>query len=146
MGVLIDTCRNLSNLAHFNTKQKHVCTVCGKMTESEELNRDIKTCQINIKHDSQNENIADMIKRTRPVDKICQGCHTMNAEGTGVSHKVGEDYTRLPQTHIISANRFNENQMKITLLEINTVTYYLKAVVKHNGGLEGGHSQLLVSS
>ena len=70
----------------------------------------------------------------------------MNSDGTGVSHNVSESYTRLPQAHIISANRVNENQMKITkrvdpsqLLEINGVTYYLKAVVKHSGTIAQGH-------
>ena len=45
--ILIDRCANLSNLAHFDTKEKHTCTVCGKISYvSEELNRNIKSCQI----------------------------------------------------------------------------------------------------
>lgn len=146
LRVLIDKCLNLSILAHFDTKETKICTVCNRKAnlEVEELNRGIKSCPI--ENEFQYENTADMIKRTLPVNKFCSGCHSMNSEGTGVSHKVIETYTRLPQVHFVSSKRFNADQTKITnrvypspILEIDEVTYYLKAVIKHNGGLEGGH-------
>ena len=148
LRVLIDKCVNLSNLAHFDTQEKHTCTVCGKVSHvSTELNRDIKSCQIENK--VLHENTADMVNRTQPLDKLCT-YKSMNAEGTGVRHTVIDCYTRLPVVLIVSANRFNENRVKISkrvypspILEIGEVTYYLKAVVKHrgdlNGGLDSGH-------
>ena len=49
LRVLIDNCSSLSNLAHFDTKEKHTCTVCQYVSSgADELNRDIKSCQINI--------------------------------------------------------------------------------------------------
>ena len=84
LRVLIDKCANLSNLAHFNTEEKTTCTVCGKVsTISVEMNRDIKSCQISIDNEFQHENIADMIKRTKPKEKFCSGlggCNTVNTE------------------------------------------------------------------
>ena len=149
LAVLIDKCSNLSNLAHFNTHEKRICTVCGKVTGSDELNRDIKSCQINTDNEFAHENIADMIKRTQPVDKFCSdpgGCNTKTSE-SGVSHEVIEKYTRLPQVFVVSANRFDEHGAKVTkrvepspMLEINQNTYYLKAVVRHHGNsISSGH-------
>ena len=64
----------------------------------------------------------------------------------GVSHRVIENYTQLPKVHFVSAKRFGNNRVKVTkqansspMLEINDVTYYLKAVVKHSGSLFRGH-------
>ena len=126
LRVLIDNCASLSNLAHFNTKQKHTCIVCGKVSGSEELNRDVKSCQINI--ENEHENIAEMIERTNPVDKFCS-CKTMQSKD-GVSHRIIESYTRLPQIHFVSANRFNNNREKIIkpiqpspIIEIDDITY-----------------------
>ena len=140
--ILIEKCANLSNLAHFDTKEKHTCTICGKVSYvSEELNRDIKQCQINEK--VSHESTAEMVNRTQPVDKICS-CKSMNAEGTGVSHTVIDCYTRLPLVLVVSAKRFNQNRVKITkrvypspILEFGEVTYYLKSVVKHREGFDG---------
>ena len=145
LRVLIEKCGNLSNLVHFDTKEKHTCATCGEESPhvGVELNRDIKTCPIDIA--CQNENTADMIKRTFPKHKPCVSCHTMNTKD-GATHSVTERYTRLPQVHVVSANRYDENHVKITkrvypspIIEIDEVTYYLKAVVRHSGGLERGH-------
>ena len=76
--------------------------------------------------------------------------NSMNVEGTGVSHTVIDCYTRLPVVLVVSAKRFDANGVKVTkrvhpspILEIEEVTYYLKAVVKHSegpdGGIESGH-------
>ena len=36
--ILIDKCANLSNLTHFDTNERHTCTVCGKVSYvSEEI-------------------------------------------------------------------------------------------------------------
>ena len=95
------------------------CTVCQKVSYGfEELNRDIKSCPINMINEFQHENIADMVKRTQPIDKLCSQCKTMNAAGTGVSHNVVESYTRLPLVQIISANRFNANSMNCLMWHI----------------------------
>ena len=87
-----------------------------------------------------------MVTRTQPVDKLCS-CKSMNAEVTGVSHSVIDCYTRLPAVLVVTAKRFNESRVKVTkrvhpspIIEIDEVTYYLKAVVKHSGvSLETGH-------
>ena len=56
---MIDRCVNLSNLADFNTKEKHTCTVCQKASYGfEELNRDMKSCEI--LNESHCENIAEI--------------------------------------------------------------------------------------
>ena len=92
---MIEKCPNLSNLAHFDTQEKHICSVCAKVTKGqEEINLDIRSCQINIDSNFQNENKADMLKRTQPFDKFCSQCKTMNVERTGVSHNVIDCYTR----------------------------------------------------
>ena len=71
LSVMIDNCRNLSKLAHFDTQEKHICSVCAKVTKGqEEINQDIKSCQINIDSNFQKENINDMLKRTQPFDKF----------------------------------------------------------------------------
>ena len=131
LRILIDNCTSLSNLAHFNTKEKHICTVCKKVSYGfEELNRDVKSCCINIDSEFHFENIAEMVQRTQPVSKICS-CKSMNAEGTGVSHEVIDCYTRLPVVLVVSAKRFDANGVKVTkrvypspILEIEEVTYY----------------------
>ena len=100
LRVMIDNYANLSNLAQFGTKEKHTCTVCYTVTHiPEELNRDIKQCPFNIDHDFQNENTADMLKRTNPVCKICKIFGSKDSED-GVSHNVNERYTRPPQVHM----------------------------------------------
>ena len=111
LRVLIEKCANLSNLVHFDTKERHICTVRTRVSESEEINRDIKRCLIDI--DCIHENTADMVQRTNPLDKLCSVFKTMDSEN-GVSHNVTETYTRLLQIHVVSAKRFSQNREKVT--------------------------------
>lgn len=146
LRTLIENCANLSNLTHFNTKERHFCSICGRVSEAtEELNRDVKSCPID--KNFQHENTADMVQRTNPITKICSVCKTMNSEDD-ISHNVTESYTRLPQVHIVSAKRFHLFRVKVTkrvflshILEIGGETYYLKTVVRHHEfqGIEKGH-------
>ena len=36
LSVMIEKCKNLSNLAQFNTQEKHICSVCTKVTKGQE--------------------------------------------------------------------------------------------------------------
>ena len=140
-GVLIENCTNLQELLFFSTQETHTCPICWKETTNEDHGF-LKSCQIDLK--KTNESTFDMLRRTALVEKECQGC------GNECNHQVKESFNLTSDAFIIWAKRFKflqNRKIKITtfiklslILEIDHVTYYLKAVLKHSGAtLKSGH-------
>ena len=151
LQALIVRCKLLQRLCYFDTEEKRTCSTdkCNKSgIGSVELNRDIKRCPIDT-----NPNIVDttenMVKRTGVTIKICssESCKNMTVEDTrGTIHDVKEIFTKTPEVLIVSAKRFDNTLVKIVndvypspTLEVNNITYYLKAVLVHKGTLVEGH-------
>ena len=141
LGVLIEQCTNLQELLFFSTQEIHTCPICWKETTNEDHGF-LKSCQIDQK--KTNESTFDMLRRTALVEKECQGC------GNECNHQVKESFNLTSDAFIIWAKRFKflqNRKIKITtfiklslILEIDHVTYYLKAVLKHSGAtLKSGH-------
>ena len=141
LGVLIEHCTNLQELLFFSTQETHTCPICWKETTNEDHGF-LKSCQIDQK--KTNESTFDMLRRTALVEKECQGC------GNECNHQVKESFNLTSDAFIIWAKRFKflqNRKIKITtfiklslILEIDHVTYYLKAVLKHSGAtLKSGH-------